>query len=129
VAGDDLDSSLIVPLIKRAEPEAAGGLSPLSWPEGDTPIAGELAGELYVSCGFDLPGAFRLVSAVTACECSSMPMTCVPWPSASSPAAVPGRRSSRRPLPPYSCWTAAWNPASRWRTTHGSRPAFNCPAN
>ena len=30
MAGDDLDSSLIVPLIKRAEPEAAGGLSPLS---------------------------------------------------------------------------------------------------
>jgi hypothetical protein len=25
VAGEDLDSSLIVPLIKRAEPEGAGG--------------------------------------------------------------------------------------------------------
>ena len=62
MAGDDLDSSLIVPLIKRAEPEAAGGSSPLSWPEGDTPIPEELAGELHVSCGFDLPGAFRLVS-------------------------------------------------------------------
>ena len=49
VAGDDLDSSLIVPLIKRAEPEAAGGSSPLSWPEGDTPIAEELVGELHVS--------------------------------------------------------------------------------
>jgi hypothetical protein len=62
VAGEDLDSSLIVPLIKRAEPEGAGGSSPLSWPEGDTPIAEELAGELYVFYGFDLPGAFRLVS-------------------------------------------------------------------
>jgi uncharacterized protein YtpQ (UPF0354 family) len=62
VAGDHLDSSLIVPLIKRAEPEGAGGSSPLSWPEGDTPIAEELAGELYVFYGFDLPGAFRLVS-------------------------------------------------------------------
>src|SRR6266700_3616024 len=62
MAGDDLDSSLIVPLIKRAEPEGAGGSSPLSWPEGDTPIAEELAGELYVFYGFDLPGAFRLVS-------------------------------------------------------------------
>jgi uncharacterized protein YtpQ (UPF0354 family) len=40
----------------------AGGSSPLSWPEGDTPIAEELAGELYVFYGFDLPGAFRLVS-------------------------------------------------------------------
>ena len=62
VAGDDLDSSLIVPLIKRAEPEGAGGSSPLSFPEQDTPIAEELAGELYVFYGFDLPGAFRLVS-------------------------------------------------------------------
>ena len=40
----------------------AGGSSPRSWPEGDTPIAEELAGELYVFYGFDLPGAFRLVS-------------------------------------------------------------------
>jgi uncharacterized protein YtpQ (UPF0354 family) len=62
VAGDNPDSSLIVPLIKRAEPEGAGGSSPLSWPEGDTPIADQLAGELYVFYGFDLPGAFRLVS-------------------------------------------------------------------
>ena len=44
MAGDDLDSSLIVPLIKRAGPEGAGGSSPLSWPERDTPIAEELAG-------------------------------------------------------------------------------------
>jgi hypothetical protein len=105
VAGDDLDSSLIVPLIKRAEPEAAGGSSPLSWPEGDTPIAEELVGELYVSCGFDLPGAFRPVSAVTARECSSMPTTCV-LAVRNLTAAVSGRRSSRRPLPPCSCWTA-----------------------
>jgi hypothetical protein len=61
VAGDDLNSSLIVPLIKRAEPEGAGGSSPLPWPEG-TPIAEELAGELYIFYGFDLPGGFRLVS-------------------------------------------------------------------
>ena len=62
MAGDDLNSLLIVPLITRAGPEGAGGSSPLSWPEGDTPIAEELAGELYVFYGFDLPGAFRLVS-------------------------------------------------------------------
>jgi hypothetical protein len=62
VAGEDLDSSLIVPLIKCAEPEGAGGSSAPSWPQGDTPIAEELAGELYVFYGFDLPGAFRLVS-------------------------------------------------------------------
>jgi hypothetical protein len=59
---EDLDPSLVVPLIKRAEPEGAGGSSALSWPEGDIPIAEELAGELYVFYGFDLPGAFRLVS-------------------------------------------------------------------
>jgi uncharacterized protein YtpQ (UPF0354 family) len=62
VATEDLDSSVILPLIKRAEPEGAGGSSPLSWPVGDIPIAEELAGELHVFYGFDLPGAFRLVS-------------------------------------------------------------------
>jgi hypothetical protein len=55
VAGDDLDSSLIMPLIKRAEPEGAGGSSALSWPEGDTPTAEELAGP-------QLPG--ELIAAV-----------------------------------------------------------------
>ena len=62
MAGDDLNSSLIVPLIKRAEPEGQAAHLRCPGRKGDTPIAEELAGELYVFYGFDLPGAFRLLS-------------------------------------------------------------------
>ena len=99
MAGDDLNSSLIVPLIKRAEPEGVGGSSPLSWPEGDTPIAEELVGELYVSCGFDLPGAFRLVSAVTAPSKRAIASTAWRSPTAASSAA--SRSPACTTTPPY----------------------------
>jgi hypothetical protein len=129
MAGDDLDSSLIVPLIRRAEPEGAGGSCPLSWPERDTPIAEELAGELYVVYGFDLPGAFRLLSRR---DCARMQLDAGDL----RPLAV--RNLTRRRARPQikqapaalcSCWTATWNPACRWWTTCGSRSTLGCPAN
>jgi hypothetical protein len=112
VAGGDLDSSLIVPLIKRVEPDGAGGSSPLSWPGAGTPVAGELAGELYVFCRSGLPGAFRLVSRRDRARMQPDAGGRRPLAVRNLTRRVPGRRSSRHPLPPCSCWTATWKPAS-----------------
>jgi hypothetical protein len=60
MAGDELDASLILPLIKRIEPEGAD--VPVVLPEKDTPIFEELTAELLVAYVFDLPGMFRYVS-------------------------------------------------------------------
>jgi uncharacterized protein YtpQ (UPF0354 family) len=60
MAGDQLDPSLIVPLIKRIE--SAGPDDPVILPEQDVPIFEDLAGVLRVAYVFDLPGMFRYVS-------------------------------------------------------------------
>jgi uncharacterized protein YtpQ (UPF0354 family) len=54
------DPSLIVPLIKRSEPD--GTDDPIVLPEGDVPVWEELTGNLHVAYVFDLPGMFRYVS-------------------------------------------------------------------
>jgi uncharacterized protein YtpQ (UPF0354 family) len=59
MVGDDLDPSLIVPLIKRTEPE--GMDDPVVLPDQDIPIFEELAGALHVAYVFDLSGMFRYV--------------------------------------------------------------------
>jgi hypothetical protein len=61
MAGDELDRSLILPLVKRAAPEDPG--SEFVFPEADEPVVEEMAGGLLVFYVFDLPGMFRYVFA------------------------------------------------------------------
>ena len=61
VAGDELDRSLILPLIKRVAPEDPGSV--FVFPGADEPVVEEMAGGLLVAYVFDLPGMFRYVSA------------------------------------------------------------------
>jgi uncharacterized protein YtpQ (UPF0354 family) len=56
---DPVDPSLIVPLIKRTEPD--GTDDPVVLPDQDVPIFEELTGVLHVAYVFDLPGMFRYV--------------------------------------------------------------------
>lgn len=61
MAEDELESSRILPLIKRSEPQGAETVVPA--PAADIPVTEQLAGELLITYVFDLPGMFRYVSA------------------------------------------------------------------
>jgi uncharacterized protein YtpQ (UPF0354 family) len=70
MAAGELDPSLILPLIKRIEPE---GMYPSAdVPDTDLPITEQLAGGLLVAYVFDMPGMFRYLSAGT---CSLLHLT------------------------------------------------------
>lgn len=60
MAADEPDRTLILPLIKRVEPEGAGTAVPV--PAEDVLVAEEFAGGLLVTYVFDLPGMFGYVS-------------------------------------------------------------------
>lgn len=56
------DSSLIVPLMKRAEAEGYGDPPPWPVPESDIPVLEGLTGVLLVAYVFDLPDRFEYVT-------------------------------------------------------------------
>jgi uncharacterized protein YtpQ (UPF0354 family) len=70
VAADELDPSLILPLIKRIDPD--GMYPPADVAEADLPVTEQLVGGLLVAYVFDLPGMFRYLSAGT---CSRLQLT------------------------------------------------------
>jgi uncharacterized protein YtpQ (UPF0354 family) len=70
MAAGNPDPSLIVPLIKRIEPE--GMYPPAYVPDADLPVTEHLAGGLLITYVFDMPGMFRYLSAGT---CSLLKLT------------------------------------------------------
>ncbi|HLK75535.1 MAG TPA: hypothetical protein VKU77_18010 [Streptosporangiaceae bacterium] len=70
MAAGELDPSLILPLIKRIEPQSM--YPPASVPDTDLPVTEQLAGGLLVAYVFDMPGMFRYLSAAT---CSLLHLT------------------------------------------------------
>jgi hypothetical protein len=121
----DHDPSLIVPLIKRAEPEGYGDPPPWPIPEEDVPIFEDLTGHLLVSYVFDLPDWFQ---CVTPRDCQRLGLAtedCAPLPWATSLSAAQSPRSEEAAEPCPSSWTATWNRAFSLSTMSGRRPHRN----